>query len=162
FPHIVVDDTIADLAPIFAVLDEEPAHRYEADLFVFDATAPEPAAAEFVALRDAFAGELAPVLSRVTGKHVTRADMRGYAYHAGPYLPPPSDPREGLGRALAYAYSLPSPAPPTGGELELFDGHTSAKRIEPRGNRLVVFDVSDTSLHQVCEVLSGVRLSLAG
>ncbi len=29
-------------------------------------------------------------------------------------------------------------------------------------NRLVVFDVSDVSLHQVREVLAGLRISLAG
>ena len=38
----------------------------------------------------------------------------------------------------------------------------SARLIEPRGNRLVVFDVSDVSLHQVREVLGGLRISLAG
>jgi len=38
----------------------------------------------------------------------------------------------------------------------------SARVIEPRANRLVVFDVSDGSLHQVREVVSGLRISLAG
>lgn len=162
FPHIVVDDAVANLAPIFAALDEEPAAPYEADLFVFEATAPEPATAELRAVRDGFASALAPVLSRVTGRAVSRADMRGYAYRAGHYLLPHSDHREGLARSLAYAYYVPSPEPPAGGELELFDGFTSATLIEPRGNRLVVFEVSDRSLHQVREVLAGVRLSLAG
>jgi Rps23 Pro-64 3,4-dihydroxylase Tpa1-like proline 4-hydroxylase len=66
---------------------------------------------------------------------------------------------------------LPSPEPPAGGELELFAcavGKGEITRvdagrvIEPRANRLVVFDVSDASLHRVCEVMSGLRLSLAG
>jgi len=38
----------------------------------------------------------------------------------------------------------------------------SARLIEPRPNRLVVFDVSDVSLHQVREVVGGLRISLAG
>jgi len=46
--------------------------------------------------------------------------MRAYAYRVGHYLLPHSDHQEGLGRALAYAYYLPSPEPPEGGELELF------------------------------------------
>jgi Rps23 Pro-64 3,4-dihydroxylase Tpa1-like proline 4-hydroxylase len=38
----------------------------------------------------------------------------------------------------------------------------SARLVEPHGNRLVVFDVSDASLHQVREVTGGLRISLAG
>ncbi len=39
---------------------------------------------------------------------------------------------------------------------------TSARVIEPRANRIVFFEVSDASLHQVREVLAGLRVSLAG
>ncbi|HEX5060817.1 MAG TPA: 2OG-Fe(II) oxygenase, partial [Kofleriaceae bacterium] len=118
-----------------------------------------------------FAAVLAPPLSRITGKPVSRVDMRAYAYRPGHYLLPHSDHQDGLTRALAYAYYVPSPEPPQGGELELFAcriergeivATDSARIIEPRGNRLVVFDVSDVSLHQVREVLSGLRISLAG
>ena len=98
--------------------------------------------------------------------------MRAYAYCAGHYLLPHTDHQQGVGRALAYAYYFPSPEPPEGGELELFrctlheDGEIvaieSACLVEPRPNRLVVFDVSDVSLHQVREVLAGLRPSLSG
>jgi len=37
-----------------------------------------------------------------------------------------------------------------------------AGQIEPRPNRLVVFEVSEASLHQVREVIGGLRISLAG
>ena len=37
-----------------------------------------------------------------------------------------------------------------------------AHRVEPRANRLVLFDVTNASLHQVREVLAGNRVSLAG
>ncbi len=173
FPHLVVDDfaSTADLEELFAILDEEPVERYEGDIFAFDATAPEPTTSELRAVREQFARVLAPALTQITGKPVARADLRAYGYRPGHYLLPHSDHQDGLARLLAYAYYLPSPTPPVGGELELYrcehDGDAissvaSARLIEPRPNRLVVFDVSDVSLHQVREVLGGLRLSLAG
>ncbi|MBA3393415.1 MAG: 2OG-Fe(II) oxygenase [Deltaproteobacteria bacterium] len=173
FPHLVVDDfaSARDLEDLLAILDEEPVERYEGDIFAFDATAPEPTTSDLRAVREQFARVLAPALTQVTGKPVARADMRAYAYRPGHYLLPHSDHQEGLARVLAYAYYLPSPEPPVGGELELYccehDGSAitsvaGACLIEPRPNRLVVFDVSDVSLHQVREVLDGLRLSLAG
>jgi Rps23 Pro-64 3,4-dihydroxylase Tpa1-like proline 4-hydroxylase len=173
FPHLIVDELASptQLEAMFAILDDEGVDRYEAEIFAFDATAPEPATAAFRELRDTFAAVLAPALSRITGKQVARCDMRAFAYRPGHYLLPHSDHQAGLERRLAYAYYLPSPEPPAGGELELYrcaiaDGvltSTDSERLlEPRGNRLVVFDVSDISLHQVREVLAGLRLSLAG
>jgi Rps23 Pro-64 3,4-dihydroxylase Tpa1-like proline 4-hydroxylase len=171
FPHLIVDDFAANVTDLFAVIEEEAVERYEGDIFRFEASAPEPTTPDFRELRDAFAAMLAPRLSRITGKQVSRVDMRAYAYRPGHYLLPHTDHRDGLARALAYAYYLPSPEPPAGGELELFACRVeagevvatdSARMIEPRDNRLVVFDVGDISLHQVREVLSGLRISLAG
>jgi hypothetical protein len=173
FPHIVVDDFIAPdaLPALLEILEEEGVDRYEADLYVFEATAPEPRTPEMRELRAAWAEVLAPALARITGKPLGRADLRAYAYRVGHYLLPHADHQEHLERRLAFAYYLPSPEPPEGGELELYacrlaDGAlvetTSAKVIAPRDNRLVVFDVSDLSLHQVREVLGGLRLSLSG
>lgn len=173
FPHLVIEDAVSadQVAHLLAVLEEEAIDRYEGEIFRFEASAPEPVTAEFRAVRDGFAAAFAPALARITDKAVTHVDMRAYAYRPGHYLLPHSDHRDGLSRALAYAYYLPSPDPPRGGELELFacrvDGGEivateSALMIEPRGNRLAVFDVSDVSLHQVREVLAGLRISLAG
>ena len=173
FPHLVFDDLVPDAAlpELLAILEEEPVERYEGDIFVFEASAPEPATPELRALRDAFAGTLAPPLSRIAGIRLRRADMRAYAYRVGHYLLPHSDHQQDLGRAIAYAYYLPSPDPPSGGELELFQcrgehgelvSTESARVIEPKPNRLVVFEVSTRSLHQVREVLDGLRISLAG
>ena len=173
FPHLVIDDLVepASLEHLLAILDEEPVHPYGSDLFAFEATAPDPTTPELRTLRDQFAATLAPALTRITGKPVTRVDMRAYAYRPGHYLLPHSDHQHGLRRVLAYAYYLPSPEPPAGGELELFRCRVddtaivateSALVIEPRANRLVVFDVSDVSLHQVREVVGGLRISLAG
>ena len=165
FPHVVIDDFVASV-DLVELLEAEPVEQYQADIYIFDASAPEPASEELRGLRDAFARTLAPLLSRITGKPVARADMRAFAYRPGHYLLPHADHQDGLERRLAFAYYLPTPEPPQGGELELFrctPGATeSALVIEPRAHRLVVFDVSDVSLHQVREVLGGLRLSLAG
>ena len=166
FPYVVLDD-IVPTGDLMEVLDDEGVARYEGDLFVFEASPPNGLAK----LRESFAAALAPLLSRVTGKQVVRADMRAFAYRPGHYLLPHTDHQDRLARVLAYAYYLPSPEPPRGGELELFRcelsggeliATESARLIEPRPWRLVVFDVSDVSLHQVREVLGGLRISLAG
>jgi Rps23 Pro-64 3,4-dihydroxylase Tpa1-like proline 4-hydroxylase len=166
FPYVVLDDVVPT-GDLMEVLDDEGVARYEAELFVFEASPPNGLAD----LRARFADELAPLLSRVTGKPVSRADMRAFAYRPGHYLLPHTDHQDGLDRLLAYAYYLPSPEPPLGGELELYRCELDngqlvvtepATRIEPRPWRLVVFDVSDVSLHQVREVLGGLRISLAG
>jgi hypothetical protein len=173
FPHLVFDDFVpADaLDALLAVASDEPTETYAGDIFAFEATAPALRTDGLRAARDAFGALLAPRLSRITGKPVSRADMRAYAYRPGHYLLPHTDHQDGVGRVLAYAYYLPSPEPPRGGELELYRcrlengelASTDAARvIEPVANRLVVFDVSDVSLHQVREVLEGLRISLAG
>ncbi|HEV7554754.1 MAG TPA: 2OG-Fe(II) oxygenase [Kofleriaceae bacterium] len=173
YPHLVLDDAVtADALPaLMAVLADEPVERYAGDIFVFDASPPQDATPELFAIRDAFAAALLGPLSRITGKPLVRADMRAYAYHPGHYLLPHSDHHDQSWRSLAFAYYAPSPHPPEGGELELFACRvdagaivetTSARVIEPRANRLVVFDVSDVSLHQVREVVAGLRVSLAG
>jgi Rps23 Pro-64 3,4-dihydroxylase Tpa1-like proline 4-hydroxylase len=173
FPFAVADDVLDDgsLDTVLAVLDEEPVELYESDIFAFDATAPEPSTGEFRALRDRFAAELASSVTAISGTRVTRADMRAYAYRPGHYLLPHTDHQNELQRVVAYAYYLPTPEPPLGGELEVYrctlEGNElvrtdTAKLIEPRPNRLVVFEVSDRSLHQVREVMQGLRLSLAG
>lgn len=165
FPHLIFDDFMAE--GLMDLLDDEHVDRYEGDLFAFEASRP----GGMRELREEFAAVLGPALVRITGKRIASADMRAYAYRPGHYLLPHSDHQDGLERVLAYAYYLPSPQPPRGGELELFrcdvaDGAIvateSALVIEPRPHRLVVFDVSDVSLHQVREVLAGLRISLAG
>lgn len=173
FPHLVIDDLVGEqaLPDLLAVVEEEAVDAYAADIYAFDATPPEPRTDALRALRDGFARVLAPPLARISSRPVHRADMRAYAYRPGHFLLPHTDHQEGVGRLLAYAYYLPTPEPPEGGELELFrcvlDGREivaaeSVKLIEPRPNRLVVFEVGDASLHQVREVLAGLRPSLSG
>ena len=177
FPHIIIDDLLTDddLAALLEILDEEPVEFATTDIYAFDATAVAPTTPAFAALRDQFAASLAPTLSLLASTSVRRADMRAYAYRPGHYLLPHTDHQPDQQRVLAYAYYLPTPDAPVGGELELFacelenNGSNDAlgparvaQRIEPRSNRCVIFEVRLDSLHQVTEVLSGLRLSLAG
>lgn len=173
FPHVVLDGVVPDehMGELLAILDEEPVDELRGDIFMFDASPVEPRTEGMRHLRDAFARTFVAPLAAITGKRLSRVDMRAYAYRAGHYLLPHTDHQDGVGRALAYAYYVPSPEPPDGGELELFActlvrgeivRTESAKVIAPRANRLVVFDVGDVSLHQVREVLAGLRVSLAG
>lgn len=173
FPHVCIDGVFdpAALDAVTAVLEDEPVEHYQSDIFAFDATAPEPTTAPFIAIRAAFAAAFAPLLTRVTGHAVTRVDMRAFAYRSGHYLLPHTDHQGALGRVLAYALYLPTPEPPTGGELELYECAVvpgglgrplRSTRFAPTVNRMVVFAVRDGSLHEVHEVLSGLRLSLAG
>lgn len=158
FPHLVFDDFVAD--GLMEVLDDEGVNREEGDIFAFEASR------ELTDLAAAFGAALCGPLSRITGKPLARASLRAYAYRPGHYLLPHTDHQEGLPRLVAFAYYLPTPEAPTGGELELFEKSptavTSAALIAPQPWRLAVFDCSDVSLHQVREVLSGLRLSLAG
>lgn len=176
FPHLVLDDALdaASLPALLELFEEEPVERAQSDIFAFEATAPEPETPPLRALRDALTALWAPRLARIAGLAegaLGRIDLRAYAYRPGDYLLPHTDHQQHLGRVLAYAYYLPTPEPPEGGELELFSCRfeggelseiASARVIEPRPNRLVVFEVGDRSLHQVREVLRGLRLSLAG
>ncbi|HEY4179298.1 MAG TPA: 2OG-Fe(II) oxygenase [Kofleriaceae bacterium] len=155
FPHIVIDD-FAPSTPVLELLDDEAVVRQEGDIFAFEASA------HLADLSASFGAALCGPLSRITGKTTTRAELRAYAYRPGHYLLPHTDHQDGLTRLLAFAYYLPTPEAPIGGELELYDGITSARVLEPKADRLVIFDVGDQSLHQVREVLGGLRLSLAG
>ena len=173
FPHLVIDDFVPaeNLTALLGILEEEATEHYQGDIYSFDASAPKPATDALRELRDSFGRTFAPALSRITGKTVTRADMRAYAYRPGHFLLPHSDHQEGVGRQLAYAYYAPTPEPPSDGALELFRCELeagevvlteSARVIEVRPNRIAIFDVSSISLHQVREVLGGLRISLAG
>lgn len=159
FSHLVIDDFVAD-GPLMELLDDEGVEHQEGDIFAFEASR------TLDELSAAFGAALCGPLARITGKPIARAELRAYAYRPGHYLLPHTDHQEGLPRLVAFAYYLPTPEPPSGGELELFAmtpaSVTSTVVIAPQPWRLALFDCSDVSLHQVREVLSGLRLSLAG
>jgi Rps23 Pro-64 3,4-dihydroxylase Tpa1-like proline 4-hydroxylase len=111
-----------------------------------------------------------PAVRSISGREITRVDLRSYVYLAGSFLLPHSDCQTAGGRRVAFAYYLHS-AGCIGGELELFEARLegefpvetrAALTIEPRANRMVLFDVTPASIHQVREVLAGARISLSG
>jgi hypothetical protein len=174
FPHVVIDDPVppARSEALAEALAEEPCERIYDQIYDVMATGTAleaPALQRFCA--ELGGEQVRDALEAVTGLRLGRLDMRGFAFHAGHYLLPHSDHRAELGRRLAYAYYLPTPAPAQGGELELFRCVFEGDEIvttEPAGviaarpNRLVLFSVGPASLHQVREVVAGVRLSLSG
>jgi hypothetical protein len=170
FPWLVLDDLlppalVQQAAHAFA---DEPLTQIEDEIYLHLRSADPPQQPALRAARDAIAGS-AEAVARICGKPLQTGDGAAYAYLPGHYLLPHSDCRASDPRTVAYAYYLT--APTTGGELELFDceAHEGrmvrtepAKLIETRVNRLVLFEVTLLSLHQVREVVDGQRLSIAG
>jgi Rps23 Pro-64 3,4-dihydroxylase Tpa1-like proline 4-hydroxylase len=173
FPHLVIDALAAPAArgELLEAFGEEPASKIHDEIFEVLASAKEVEHAAFRRFQRELGGpELRAALGRVTAKELSRVEMRAYAFFAGDYLLPHADHQDAIGRAIAYAYYGDCEGL-EGGELELFGCELEGRevvataptlRIAPAANRIVFFEVSDRSLHQVCEVIRGRRLSLSG
>lgn len=173
FPHLIFDDLLGPeaLASVRGAFAGEPHYPASGEVYEFFSSADppqQPALREF--LRSLLVGTAGDKLRQITGKALPHVEGRAYVYGEGHYLLPHADYRVGLRRELAYVYYVAGQQL-VGGELELFgcdveDGEIVATRsallIEPRANRLVVFDVSPVTLHQVREVRGGTRASIAG
>lgn len=174
FPHVIIDRVLDDapLDDLRAALAHEPHYAERSEIVDGLGSAPgfaHPALAAFAAALGS-----APCLDAVgavTGKRVTRVEVRSYVYPPGGYLLPHTDHRGELGRQVAFAAYVHDEGTCGGGELELFActmrgdeivATEPARAIEPRANRLVLFDVSSASLHQIREVTSGARIAFAG
>jgi hypothetical protein len=173
FPHLVVDELLAParLEELRAAVAREPHWPDRADLFELMASADPPGDATLAAFAAALDGGRA-ALGAIADKALGRVELRSYVYLPGSYLLPHSDARADARRALAFAFYLSRDDEFEGGELEFFDctldgaGEVIATRpaaqLRPAANRLVLFDVSPRSLHQVREVRAGGRVSLSG
>jgi 2OG-Fe(II) oxygenase superfamily len=173
FAHVVIDDLVDtdSLAALCTAVSAEAHWPNRGEIFDLLGSADN---VQHPTLR-AFHAELAApeklaAVRALTGRPVDRVDLRSYVYMPGHYLLPHTDCRTGGGRQVAYAYYLYS-RETEGGELELFDCDMNgdeisatrpAVRIEPRENRMVIFEVTPASLHQVREVVRGARVSLSG
>src|SRR5688500_10121467 len=93
FPHLVFDDVVGEAAmpDLLAILDEEPVETFASEVYLFDASTPEPRTDGLRVLRETFCATFAPPLELITGKTLRRVDMRAYAYREGHYLLPHSD-----------------------------------------------------------------------
>lgn len=174
FPHLVLDDVVveADLEALRAAAAIEPLYLERSELVDARGSAPTPWHPTLAALAAALAtpATLAAV-GAISGRAVTRVEARSYLYLPGHYLLPHTDSGLGLGRQVAFTLYLGPHAEVAGGELELFrctlvrgelTAAAPAVRIPYRSGRLVLFEVSDRSLHQVREVTAGDRRSVAG
>lgn len=173
FPHVVLDDLVAPetLQTLLLAVSQEPHYPNRGEIYDFMASGPEVVHPTLRAFQAALsAPEMLEAVRAISGRAVASADLRSYVYMPGSYLLPHADSRASLRRLVAFAYYLYTKEC-EGGELELFTCEmngdevvhaTPAQRIEPRDNRVVLFDVTPASLHQVREVLAGHRISLTG
>ena len=161
FWHAIIDDAVeaGSFAALQAAFRAEPMVRLDDEIYSHLRGADPPL---HPALRTFVAALPIGEVSRICGRPLSRADGAAYAYGEGDYLLPHSDAGANLRRAVAYAYYLAPPA--RGGELLLYEPgfREAVKRIEPRANRLVLFEVHDRALHEIAEVLAGRRDSIAG
>ncbi|MEO7097287.1 MAG: 2OG-Fe(II) oxygenase [Polyangiales bacterium] len=173
FPHVVVDDFVAPdtLVSLLQAVSQEPHWPNRGEIYDFMASSPEVAHPTLQAFQAALGSpDVLAAVRAISGRAVTSVDLRSYVYTPGSYLLPHADSRASIGRLIAYAFYVFTEGC-EGGELELFTCEmadnevvhaTPAQRITPRANRIVLFDVTNASLHQVREVLAGNRVSLTG
>lgn len=149
----------------------EPLGMRTDEHYLFFSSAEPPSQPALRELVDALAApDALRAVAQITGKQLASVSAQAFFYQPGHYLLPHSDLRASLRRAVAFAYYVAVDGL-RGGELELFDcrfegdeiaATSSAQVLPPREDRLMLFDVSERSLHQVREVLGGVRASIAG
>lgn len=174
FPHVVMDQFVEPSACelLVSALEDEPAKVIFSEIFEVNASAPRVTDPRLQSFQQALESrEVLAAFGDLCAKPLRYTDMRAFGYGPGQYLLPHTDHQESVGRALAYVFYLHTSPDLEGGELALFHcefsgdevvATTLAKLIEPKMNRLVLFEVSPRSLHEVREVTAGLRLSLAG
>lgn len=174
FPHVVINGALPEVELLRARRGLTREHHFpnQGGLYEFMASGDVPKSEELVRFN---AGLNQPdtlaAVSAISGKQISSAHIRSFVYLPGHYLLPHTDFDPKNKRQVAFALYLSESGTVQGGELTLYDvtlhaeeitASRDAKRIEPARGRLVLFDVSRASLHEVREVLSGARTSLAG
>ncbi len=173
FPYVILDDVVdaATLVELQQAASAEPHWNNRGEIYDFMASGEAVMHPTLQALEAELSSErVLAAVRAISGRAMSSASLRSYVYQAGSYLLPHADSRDGAGRVVAYVMYLWTEGC-VGGELELFacemNGDDvvharSAHTIAPRANRLVLFDVTNASLHQVREVLAGMRVSVTG
>lgn len=159
FSHIVIDEFLSEdefLMLIDALTKEEYVPK-KSDLFQLKQT-------NELAEKDS----LAPIKKRLLDLNLpktTNINCSGTLYEDTDYLLCHDDQLDD--RKFAFILYLTSLSASQGGSLRLFASKNNipvkiAKEIQPKENRLVIFQVSTTSFHDVKEVISAQRLALGG
>jgi prolyl 3-hydroxylase /prolyl 3,4-dihydroxylase len=162
FPHAVFSNFFVEekMIKVLKALTKEKFFLKEADLFTFRQTHDFVNTSNTV-LKEFYdfisSSEFIEFMSSLTNKKLSNhIDMFSTLYEDTDFLLCHDDKLEG--RKIAYFLYLSSCE---GGQLSLFsqDGVTT---IKPSFNTFSFFEVSDKSLHQVEEVLSGQRITITG
>ena len=173
FSHVVVKNFL-DPPTLDLVIDALAGLEYdfkESDLFSYWASVEltdinHPA---INILRDDLGGEIwrKKVAESFKVKQLSSIDMAAYVYGLGDFLLPHDDQVEG--RIIAYSlYLTPEITEKMGGALNIFKANDAGESklvdsIIPEYNSLIMFEVSDSSWHQVSEVMQDIqRLTVTG
>lgn len=173
FPYVILDDVVAaeTLVTLQQAVSAEPHWPNRGEIYDFmgsHESVMHPTLKQLEA--ELGSSRVLDAIRAISGRQMTGANMRSYVYRPGSYLLPHADSRKDVGRVVAYVMYVWTEGC-VGGELELFECEMngddvvhsrSAQLIEPRANRLVLFDVTNASLHQVRELLAGTRVSVTG
>ena len=173
FKHVVVKNFL-DPPTLDLVIDALAGLEYdfkESDLFSYwasiDLTDINHPAINI--LRDDLGGEIwrKKVAESFKAKKLSSIDMAAYVYGLGDFLLPHDDQVEG--RVIAYSLHLtPEITEKMGGSLNIFKANDAGKSklvdsIIPEYNSLIMFEVSDSSWHQVSEIMLDIqRLTVTG
>ena len=173
FKHVVVKNFL-DPSTLDLVIDALAGLEYdfkESDLFSYwasiDLTDINHPAINI--LRDDLGGEIwrKKVAESFKTKKLSSIDMAAYVYGLGDFLLPHDDQVEG--RVIAYSLHLtPEITEKMGGALNIFKANDAGKSklvdsIIPEYNSLIMFEVSDSSWHQVSEIMQDIqRLTVTG
>ena len=173
FKHVVVKNFL-DPPTLDLVIDALAGLEYdfkESDLFSYwasiDLTDINHPAINI--LRDDLGGEIwrKKVAESFKTKKLSSIDMAAYVYGLGDFLLPHDDQVEG--RIIAYSLHLtPEITEKMGGSLNIFKANDAGKSklvdsIIPEYNSLIMFEVSDSSWHQVSEIMQDIqRLTVTG
>jgi Rps23 Pro-64 3,4-dihydroxylase Tpa1-like proline 4-hydroxylase len=170
FPHLVIDEFLSpeDAEELFDKLLKESFYGKRSDLFSLKQTENlnESKSEAMKKLCSFLSGEFKKFMSEITEqKYGSNVDVHGTLYQDTDYLLPHDDQLEG--RRLAYLIYLTDVPTENGGELHLYDNKNGkptdiVKSISPQHNRLAIFLVSETSFHQVEEVIESDRLAIGG
>ena len=174
FPHVIVDNAVpADrLQTLREAVAAEPHGPNCSALYEMMASAETVQHATLRGFQQSLQiPSFLETLHAITTRRVQTADLRSYVYLEGSFLLPHTDSGRDNRRQIAYMLYLSDPAHSTGGELLLYEatlhkGEVVATRqassIRPEAGRLVLFEVSNHSLHEVSEITQGARVSLTG
>ncbi len=173
FPHLAIDEFFIEekLDEVISALEDEEFFLKEADLFQFIQTSDlsessNPIFREFVSFL--LSEEFQSFIEAITSCKLSRkkVDVTGNIYSDTDYLICHDDKLPE--RKIAFIFYLTDLKEKIGGSLNLFESEHSyptivTKKIIPRYNRLMFFEVTPTSFHEVEEVVGEYfRVSLTG